>query len=255
MPLEIKLVENITEMSSLSDFFQMIWAEGPDVVSFDLGYAIIHVGGYAALAYENGKIVGASFGVRGVHNDEHILHSHVTATVVPGVGYELKKHQFNWAKSQGIGAITWTFDPLVRRNCVFNMAKLGATAIEFLPNFYGTMTDIINAGDESDRLFAYWPTDDSKSEKSFWSVGNTALANHDGHPVRLDYDPAKPFAIYLPEDIENLRKSNLGLVKRWREDVHELLAQAFNNGAFIDQMVDDRKALLITPTTANQTKG
>jgi predicted GNAT superfamily acetyltransferase len=254
MPLEIKLVENITEMSSMSDFFQMIWADGPDVVSFDLGYAIIHVGGYASIAYENNKIVGASFGVRGVHNDEHILHSHVTATVVPGVGYELKKHQFNWAKSQGISAITWTFDPLVRRNCVFNMAKLGATAIEFLPNFYGTMTDIINAGDESDRLFAYWSTTGSDLAKSEWLANNTALSNHNGHPVRMEFDDSQPYAIYLPEDIENLRKSNLGLVKSWRHDVHELLAQAFANGAFIDQMVDDRKALLITPVTS-QAKG
>lgn len=254
MPLEIKPVENIDQMIELSDFFNFIWADGPDVVSFDLGYAIIHVGGYASLAYQDGKLVGASFGVRGVHNGEHILHSHVTATVVPGVGYELKKHQFDWAKSQGIGAITWTFDPLVRRNCVFNMAKLGATAIEFLPNFYGTMTDIINAGDESDRLFAYWPTTQSSTNKSAWLDNNTALANHNGHPMRMDFDDSKPYAIYLPEDIENLRKSNLGLVKSWRQDVHELLAQAFEKGAVIDQMVDDRKALLITPTSS-QTKG
>lgn len=251
MAVQIKLVENIDEMSQLSDFFQDIWANGPEVVPFDIGYAIVHVGGYAALAIESNNsadthVVGASFGVRGVHEGKNILHSHVTASRIPGVGFELKQHQYVWAKKQGIDAITWTFDPLVRRNCAFNLDKLGAQVIEFLPNFYGTMTDDINAGDVSDRLFAYWPTSPAGYEK-ISDTANVALANHDGHPVSQEFDSTKPYAIYLPEDIESLRKSNLGLVEAWRNEVHDLLSQAFARGATINQMIDGRQALLITP--------
>lgn len=61
MTLQIKLVENIDQMIELSDFFNVVWADGPDVVSFDLGYALIHVGGYASLAYQDDVLVGASF--------------------------------------------------------------------------------------------------------------------------------------------------------------------------------------------------
>ena len=51
------MVENIDQMIELSDFFNFIWADGPDVVSFDLGYALIHVGGYATLAYEDDDLI------------------------------------------------------------------------------------------------------------------------------------------------------------------------------------------------------
>jgi predicted GNAT superfamily acetyltransferase len=247
MSVQIKLVENIDQMAQLSDFFQDIWANGPEVVPFDIGYAIVHVGGYAALAFEGSNVVGASFGVRGVHNGKNILHSHVTASRIPGIGFDLKQHQFAWAKQQGIQAITWTFDPLVRRNCAFNLDKLGAQVIEFLPNFYGVMTDDINAGDVSDRLFAYWSITPSGYQK-ISQTENVALANHDGHPQIQDFNPKQSYAIYLPEDIEALRKSNLGLVQSWRTEVHNLLSQAFEQGARINQMIDNRQALLITPS-------
>jgi predicted GNAT superfamily acetyltransferase len=248
MPLQIRMVENIDQMIELSDFFNFIWADGPDVVSFDLGYALIHVGGYASLAYQDDVLVGASFGAPGIYQDKLILHSHVTAVTQPGVGFELKKHQFSWAQQKQFHAITWTFDPMVRRNSVFNLEKLGATAIEFLPNFYGTMTDIINAGDQSDRLFAYLPIDAKFGKPVATKIENIALLNQAGTPVSRQFDPTEPYAIYLPEDIEALRKSDLNLVKIWREHVRELLANAFAAGCEIKQMVDDRKALLVTPT-------
>ncbi len=171
----------------------------------------------------------------------------MTASRLPGVGYELKRHQFDWAKSNGLSAITWTFDPLVRRNCVFNLTKLGAIAYEFLPNFYGMMTDDINAGDVSDRLFAYWPLIQKTNSAKIQITENIALINKDGIPHRNIFDSKQPFAIYLPEDIELLRKSNLDLVKLWRNHLHELLSAAFNSGAKITEMVDNRNALLVTP--------
>ena len=52
--------------------------------------------------------------------------------------------------------IAWTFDPLVSRNAYFNLAKLGATAAEYLPNFYGGMNDAINGDGDTDRLLVQW---------------------------------------------------------------------------------------------------
>ncbi len=70
MAVQIELVKDIDAMIELSNFFQEIWANGPEVVPFDIGYAIVHVGGYAALARSGSEIVGASFGVRGVYQTE-----------------------------------------------------------------------------------------------------------------------------------------------------------------------------------------
>ena len=88
------------------------------------------------------------------------LHSHITG-ILPGVrrtglGRAMKLHQRAWAADHGLAWVTWTFDPLVRRNAWFNLDVLGAEVHEYLVDFYGPIDDAINAGDESDRLLVAW---------------------------------------------------------------------------------------------------
>ena len=212
-------------MEAVSDFLCQVWAGGPEVVPFDLGLAVLHVGAYCAAAYDGEQMVAASFGFRGVFQDKQILHSHVTGSFQPGAGYELKRHQFDWVKSQGLSGITWSFDPLVRRNCVLNFDKLGATAVEYLPNFYGTMTDSINVGDESDRLFVFWDVSGSKEE-----------------PKAIN----ESVVVELPADIESLRKTDLAAALAWRRQTRETLQPLFNQGWTISRM-QDRTHLLVDP--------
>jgi predicted GNAT superfamily acetyltransferase len=223
--LRISQVSSIEEMEAVSAFFCKVWAGGPEVVPFDLGIAVLHVGAYCSAAYEGDEMVAASFGFRGVFNCKDILHSHVTGSFQPGAGYALKQHQFNWAKQQGLTGITWSFDPLVRRNCVFNFDKLGATAVEYLPNFYGTMTDEINAGDDSDRLFVYWDLTDTQNDQS---ISPNAIT------------------VEIPEDIEALRKSDLAAAKNWRANTREKLQPLLEQGWTIKAM-QDRTHLLVEP--------
>ena len=119
--------------------------------------AALHSGGYCALARLDGEVVGASFALA---TNTGTLHSHVTgvarAHAGAGIGAQLKRHQWYWAQSHGYRAISWTFDPLVRRNAWFNLVKLGAHVASYHENFYGELTDSINAGDRSDRLYVKW---------------------------------------------------------------------------------------------------
>jgi len=223
--LRISQVSSIEEMEAVSAFLCKVWAGGPEVVPFDLGLAVLHVGAYCSAAYEGDEMVAASFGFRGVFKGSNILHSHVTGSFQPGAGFELKQHQFKWAKSEGLTGITWSFDPLVRRNCVFNFDKLGATAVEYLPNFYGTMTDEINAGDDSDRLFVYWDLA-HKSE-------NTEIS-----PAAI--------AVEIPEDIETLRRTDLNTAKQWRAKTRQTLEPLMSDGWTINRM-QDRTHLLVEP--------
>jgi predicted GNAT superfamily acetyltransferase len=223
--LRISNVESIPEMEAVSDLFCKVWAGGPEVVPFDLGLAVLHVGAYCAAAYDGDQMVAASFGFRGVFQDKQILHSHVTGSFQPGAGYALKLHQFDWAKSQGLSGITWSFDPLVRRNCVLNFDKLGATAVEYLPNFYGTMTDSINSGDESDRLFAFWDLSEAKKESK--ATDGAVL-------------------VELPADIESLRKTDLPAALTWRRQTRETLQPLLDQGWTISRM-QDRTHLLVDP--------
>ncbi len=248
--LQIVEVESPQQAEEMAAFFKTIWTDGDEVVPFDLILAAVHVGGYASLAKQEGVAVGASFGFLGDYAAHKVLHSHVTAASLPGVGFQLKKHQFAWAQAREIAGITWTFDPLVRRNCVFNFEKLGAMAIEYQPNFYGTMTDAINAGDDSDRLFAYWPVQDQVSDTPT-KTSVIALKNESGKPKLQTFDSSKAFWVELPEDIESLRKNDIALAREWRKAVRETLKPVLDDGWFIAAVNQDRTAILVEPATSD----
>ena len=146
--------------------FEQVWrpAEGdPPPVTVSLLRALAHARSYVVGAFAGTRMVGASAGFFSAPPDP-ALHSHITG-VAPGgqhrgVGFALKVHQRAWALARGVPVIVWTFDPLVARNAWFNLAKLGALPTAYLEDFYGPMTDAINAGMASDRLLLTWTLDD-----------------------------------------------------------------------------------------------
>jgi len=154
---------------------------------------------------------------------------------VPGAGFALKQHQKLWAQARGLDAITWTFDPLVRRNCVFNFEKLGAIGVEYLPNFYGTMVDAINAGDDSDRLFAYWNLKPSAS-----ATETTPTTS------------AECLLVELPADIEKLRKTDLAAAQQWRVQVREQLEEAMQNGYQVTGILNRTHLVLEQPIPSKE---
>ena len=222
MKHEIAQVSSPAEAARVAAFFRTVWQDGEAVAPQDLILAAVHVGGYCAFIESGDRVVAASFGFLGSHNGLSTLHSHVTASTVPGLGYELKMHQRQWALANGLAAITWTFDPLIRRNCVFNFEKLGAKAVEYLPNFYGNMADSINLGDDSDRLFVVWPLEAETvivTEEKMW--------------------------VTIPEDIESLRQTDLEAALVWRTNVRQIMAPWFADGAVIRSINPERSAVLI----------
>ena len=141
--------------------FNQVWGTTTPLVGVELLRAIQHAGGYVVAAYLDEQVVGGSFGFLGRHEGAPSLHSHITG-ILPGVrrtglGRAMKLHQRAWAAEHGLTWVTWTFDPLVRRNAWFNIDVLGAHVHEYLVDFYGPIDDAINAGDESDRLLVAWP--------------------------------------------------------------------------------------------------
>lgn len=231
----------------IAKFFDGVWAGSGAVVPFDVMLAAQHAGGYLAYVEADGNIQAASFGFRGSLNDQPTLHSHVTASAVPGLGYLLKQHQADWARAQGIAGITWTFDPLVRRNCVFNFEKLGALGVEYLPNFYGAMTDSINRGDESDRLLAFWAIEEKSKPQPALGVQQFAVLAAETTPVLQDFDSSRAFWVQLPADIESLRRSDLSAALDWRFAVRSLLSERIESGWVAGPMSKDRTAFLVRP--------
>ncbi len=219
-----------------------------------------------------GAMVGASFGFHG--SDGH-LHSHVTG-IHPdwqgrGLGRILKLHQRAWCLERGVETITWTFDPLVRRNAWFNLRSLGAEVTEYLPSFYGPMTDGINAGDDTDRAFVVWrlPShrvrraisrrageaevggDDAVGDGAPAVAGDDApavVAKVDGVPVARDTGPDVPAVrVALPPDIEAIRTSDHELALSWRRVVRDAIVPRLAAGWRIATITTDGSYLLEAP--------
>lgn len=164
-----------------------------------------------------GTMLGASLGLLARHDGRAALHSHVTGLLPAarggGLGRALKLHQREWALHHGIDVVTWTFDPLVRRNAWFNITVLGADVDEYLPSFYGEMNDAINAGDESDRLHVVWDL-----------AAPIPTEPRDGTTV------TDALHVATPDDIVRLRRTDPAAVARWRASTREALTAALDAG-------------------------
>jgi predicted GNAT superfamily acetyltransferase len=186
------------------------------VVHLDVAVAVQHAGGYVAGAFVDDAIVGASLGFLARHHGHTALHSHITGLLDGfrhgGIGRRMKLHQREWALDHDIHTITWTFDPLVRRNAWFNIAVLGADAEDYLPEFYGTMTDSINAGDESDRLLMRWDLDAAPL-----TVPREGSEHVNDPDVTL---------VPTPVDIVELRRTDPEAVADWRSRTRDALTAA-----------------------------
>lgn len=195
--------------------------------------AVEHAGGYVVGAYAGDRLVGASAGFHGLDGVGPVLHSHISGVSEPGrgVGLALKLHQRAWALRRGIPGITWTFDPLVRRNAWFNLAKLGATGVEYLVDFYGPMSDGVNAGESTDRLFTRWDLTAPLPAELPASGGVLVLDERDGRPLPCGAArDGEVLLVQLPADIELLRTTSPEAAHAWRVAVREALVPAFANG-------------------------
>ena len=205
----VRQLDQLGELRGIDELFVSVWGPGIPIIGVELLRALSHEGGYVAGAFREETLVGASVGFLGQHHGRLSLHSHATG-VSPqarglNVGRALKLHQRDWAATRGVEIITWTFDPLVRRNAWFNIGRLGARPVDYLVDFYGPMSDAINAGVASDRLLMAW-------EVSPPALVSPAVDN-DHH------------LIPTPEDIEVLRVTDPISARTWRLRLREELRE------------------------------
>jgi predicted GNAT superfamily acetyltransferase len=218
----IQKLQTFHHLDSARKVFDEIWSmdTGTEITP-NLLQAMVHSGAYLSGAFIDNKIVGAAFAFPATNDGLH-LHSHMTAVLSEfrdkGVGYALKIDQWNWAKRKNYSYLSWTFDPLVRRNAKLNIAKLGVDISAYYPNFYGDMPDALNAGDESDRLMVSWCTDlDAPRAREL-------ITNPEPDDILIE----------IPEDIVAIRSKNQSESMKWRRQVREQFMAAFEkNGKVI----------------------
>ncbi|TMR42349.1 GNAT family N-acetyltransferase [Actinomadura geliboluensis] len=249
--VSVRELTEIAELTSAVGLLAAIWGRSVSPpVSVELLRAFSKAGNYVAGAFQGDRLVGACVGFFHAPGGA-MLHSHIAgvspAVAGRSVGFALKLHQRAWAFQRGVSEIAWTFDPLVARNAYFNLVKLAARPVEYLPDFYGPMADAINDDGDSDRLLVHWRLRDSAVVLSSIGGGAEAVAadelragatvalsvGADGGPVpgTLDGDTV---LVAVPQDIASLRSTEPDLARRWRLAVREALTGLTADGGRID---------------------
>src|SRR5215510_200239 len=267
----IKLLETPEEMSSVESLQRAVW-EGSetDVVPAHVFITAVHNGGFVIGAFDNHQLIGFVFGFPGLESTpdgprpkhcSHMMGIHPDHRD-SGVGFALKRAQWQMVRHQGLDHITWTYDPLLSRNARLNISKLGAVCNTYRRSEYGDMRDGLNAGLPSDRFIVDWWINTRRVDRR--------LSKRARRPLKLDdFSKAELQPLYslhapqqddpwphppehfsplegnltlaeIPTDFSTLKDANFSLARDWRFFLRELLETAFSEGYIVTDFIYDQ---------------
>lgn len=268
--IELKVIESPAEMAAVEDLEKKVWP-GINSVPYHVLLAVAHNGGILVGAYDGEDLVGYVFGFLGMYQTENgteIKHCSHLLAIHPdyqslGIGYKLKRAQWQLVRQQGLDLITWTYDPLESRNASLNIAKLGAVCNTYLRDEYGEMADELNQGIPSDRFLVHWWVNSNRaaqrlSKKTrkrldlahFLAAGaeiiNDTKLNEAGLPVpdqdRMDTleDPQTrpPITLFeIPADYQGMKTADLDLAIEWRLYSRTIFELFFQHGYLVTDLI------------------
>lgn len=267
MVIDIRIIETPEELKAVETLQRLIWTGNEtEVVPIHIFRAVVHNGGLVIGAYHEDQLVGFVFGFPGLDfrsGSKQLIHASHMAGVHPefrdfGLGFRLKRAQWQMVRKQGINRITWTYDPLQSRNARLNIAKLGAVCNTYIPNYYGEMRDGINVGMPSDRFQVDWWVNSNRVRHRLTKPGhqgidfsryveagipiiNATRVDPNGLPEPMDVislTESKPMLlIEIPSDIQVLKASDPVLAVRWSNFVRNLFSDLFEKGYLVTDFV------------------
>ena len=263
------------EFLEIVDLQRAIWgAKGFDPMPNHIMHAVTAHGGVLAGAEHSGRLIGFAFAFPARENKgDWYLWSHI-AGVHPdhqnqGIGFKLKQFQRTWAIARGFNTMGWTFDPLQRGNANFNLHLLGAITNTYKFNIYGTMTDELNAGLQSDRLSLIWhlhsPRVTGLAEGAAPQPATTEYPQnnfliHQGDndlPVIIDSVELTEgyYFVEAPYHINRLKHENLEAAKAWQAAFRHVFPTAFANGyTIVDFVIQDNRAWYVLSASSESKK-
>ncbi|NOX60485.1 MAG: GNAT family N-acetyltransferase [Chloroflexi bacterium] len=243
--LRIASIETIADFERCVDIQRRTWGMADEsLVPAHVLITVADIGGLALGAWLGEEMVGFVFGFAGRRADGRPFHHSHMAAVVPehqgrGIGFALKAAQARAVAAQGVDLITWTYDPLETRNGHFNLNRLGAIARIYHRNRYGTMTDALNRGLESDRVeVEQWLNSARVQERLRGreapcpprdAIRVLAIWQDDlPHPPDSPPEPITASAlIEVPPDFQALKAKDQALARAWRYYFRAVCERAF----------------------------
>lgn len=282
----LKILELPQEMRAVEALQRLVWpGSETDVVPLHMLVTAAHNGGLvigsligSRLAEQAGAeipriegtsscLVGFVFGFPGLYftpDGPRPKHCSQELGVHPGfrdqgLGFALKRAQWQMVRRQGLDLITWTYDPLQSRNAMLNIHKLGGVCNTYLREVYGEMQDGLNAGLPSDRFQVDWWVNTQRVNRrlSKKARGPLDLAHYlaaeviivnsarEGpgdwpRPAERSQMPAPGASMVLveiPSDIQGMKAAEPGLALEWRLHTRELFEGLFAGGYIVTDFV------------------
>lgn len=266
--MNIRLLETAEDLAAVEDLQRLVWPGSDiEIIPVHMLLAAVHGGGLAIGAFDGESLVGFAFGFSGTDlTPQGLQYRHCShmAGVHPdyrdtGVGFKLKRAQWQMVRQQGFERITWTYDPLQSRNANLNIAKLGAVCNTYLPSYYGEMRDGLNLGLPSDRFQVDWWVNSSRVEQRlskqprkkldlahYLSADvarvNQTFINQAGliAPQHADLQTCphpSMLLLEIPADFPVLKSANPALALEWRLHTRELFETQFSNGYLVTDFI------------------
>ena len=267
----IKLLESPEDMSLVEALQRAVW-EGSetDVVPAHVFITAVHNGGFVIGAFDNHQLIGFVFGFPGLESTpdgprpkhcSHMMGIHPKYRD-SGVGFALKRAQWQMVRHQGLDHITWTYDPLLSRNARLNIAKLGAVCNTYRRSEYGDMRDGLNAGLPSDRFQVDWWINTRRVDRRLGKrprrplkLDNFSKADlqplYSVHASRQTGDWLRPPEHFsplkghialaeIPANFIALKDADFSLARDWRFFSREVFETAFAEGYIVTDFVFDQ---------------
>jgi predicted GNAT superfamily acetyltransferase len=267
MTMEICILETPEEMAAVEVLQRLVWpGNETEIVPVHIFRAVIHNGGLVIGAFNEGQLVGFVFGFPGFDftpGGPRLIHASHMAGVHPefrdaGLGYRLKRAQWQMVRAQRIDRITWTYDPLQSRNANLNISKLGAVCNTYIPNYYGEMRDTINIGLPSDRFQVDWWVNSNRVKRRLSAYQNRKLTlshylsagipcvnatqiDDSGLmkplPLSSPAHLASLLLLEIPSDIQTIKNTNPDLAVAWSTHIRSLFTDLFQRNYLVTDFV------------------
>ncbi len=239
--VQIRALESLEDCDDCVKLQREVWGFGEeDIVPASLLHIVAYVGGIAAGAYDaDGMLLGFVFGISGIHDGELAHWSHMLGVRESarnlGVGRKLKEHQRAELARMKVARIFWTFDPLMAKNAYFNLNRLGAKVVEYVPNMYGITHSPLHLGLPTDRLVVCVTTAEPLAPRRAIPLDENArvmTAFPRAGDRTLDANGERPAILLLemPANIQDDIAAAPAVASNWRLSLRENFQWALLNG-------------------------
>jgi predicted GNAT superfamily acetyltransferase len=275
----LRILDSPDDFEAVERLQRMVWPGSEiDIVPAHVLIAAAHHGGLVIGAYarkDPPELLGFVYGFPGLSstpNGLRPMHYSHQLGVHPdhqgsGLGFALKRAQWQMVRHQGLDRITWTYDPLLSRNAHLNIAKLGAVCSTYRREVYGQMRDGLNLGLPSDRFVVDWWVNTKRVQRRlshkarrrldlahFFAAGaqilNPTQTDQSGWPRLISSSSSRSTGdgrrkqvgealvlVEIPEDFLALKEADLELALEWRLHTREIFEDLFEKGYLVTDFI------------------